>query len=119
MEHSVIEAKYPIRFRGEDAQKLGNHLKQRNSVVLVGMKRVGISNFLRFFLYHHDIVKTYIGDNKQHLFISVDLNDLIERELFAFWTLTLKRIVDAVERSSLDGKIKKELDALFLGSIQS
>ncbi len=119
MENSVIEAQYPVTFRKQEAEKLGQHLKNRHNVVLIGMKRVGISNFLRFFLYHKNIVKTYIGDEKNHLFISVDLNDLIERELFAFWTLTLKRIVDTVEKSTLDAKLKKEIEMLFLNSIQS
>ncbi len=84
------------------------------------MKRVGISNFLRFFLYHKDIIKTYISPTDKHLFIPVDLNDLVEREIFPFWTLTLKRIADASKRSSiLDEKTKKEIETLFLDGISS
>ncbi|MBI2074773.1 MAG: helix-turn-helix domain-containing protein [Candidatus Levybacteria bacterium] len=119
MEQISIEASYPLSFRKEEAKELGEHLKNRHSVVLVGMKRVGISNFLRFFLNHKATKKTYIADNKEHLFIPVDLNDLVERELFPFWSLTLKRIVDAVEKSSLSEKIKKDIESLFLQSIQS
>lgn len=119
MENGIIEATYPIAFRKKDAVTLGQLLKDRNSVVLIGMKRVGISNFLRFFLHHKDVTKTYISDGNSHLFIKVDLNDLVEREAFPFWILTLKRIFDAVEASSLSRPIKKYIETLFLDSIQS
>ncbi len=119
MESQVIEASYPLSFRTKDAFELGKHLKNRHSVVLVGMKRVGISNFLRFFLNHPEIGKKYINDDKTHLFIPVDLNDLVERELFPFWVLTLKRIEDAVGKSQLPDKTKKYVETLFLDSIQS
>lgn len=119
MENGVIEAVYPISYRESDAGKLGQHLKNRNSVVLIGMKRVGISNFLRFFLNHKEIAKKYIADGNSHLFIPVDLNDLVEREVFPFWILTLKRIYDAVESSSLGKPTKKYVESLFLDSMQS
>lgn len=119
MENEVIEALYPISFREKDAQKLGQHLKNRNSVVLIGIKRVGISNFLRFFLHNKEIAKTYISDGNSHLFIPVDLNDLVEREVFPFWILTLKRIVDSVESSTLSKQTKKYIEGLFLDSMQS
>jgi hypothetical protein len=83
------------------------------------MKRVGISNFLRFFLYHNDIVATYIDKKQKHLFIPVDLNDLVEREIYPFWALTLKRMVDTVEASHLPDVNKKRIQALFLEGIQS
>ena len=116
---SIIEAHYPITFREEESQVLGKHLRARHSVALVGMKRVGISNFLRFFLYHKNTGKKYINDGGKHLFITVDLNDLVERELYPFWILTLKRIVDATEKSTLSAKDKKRIESLFLGCIQS
>ncbi|MBI2613933.1 MAG: helix-turn-helix domain-containing protein [Candidatus Levybacteria bacterium] len=119
MENGVIEAVYPISFRKNDAVELGQHLKNRNSVVLIGMKRVGISNFLRFFLNHKGIAKTYIKDGNSHLFIPVDLNDLVEREVFPFWILTLKRIYDVVENSTLGKPTKKYVERLFLDSMQS
>ena len=119
MANSVIETKYPLSFRKEDAFRLGEHIRLRHSVELVGLKRVGISDFLRFFLYHKGIVKKYIGDKKRHLFVPVDLNDLVERKLFPFWILTFKRIVDGVEQTSVDLKTKKEIALLFLDSIQS
>lgn len=119
MENDIIEALYPISFRQEDNLILGQHLKNRNSVVLTGIKRVGISNFLRFFLNHKEIAKKYIADGNSHLFIPVDLNDLVEREVFPFWILTLKRIYDVVENSSLGSSTKKYVESLFLDSMQS
>lgn len=119
MENKTIEALYPISFRQKNAVGLGQHLKNRNNVVLIGIKRVGISNFLRFFLNHQGIAKTYIADGLTHLFIPVDLNDLVEREVFPFWILTLKRIVDRVEDSSLKEPTKKYIERLFLDSMQS
>lgn len=119
MEKGVIESGYPLTFHKEEAMVLGKHLKNRHNVVLIGMKRVGISNFLRFFLYNKNITTTFIKDNKKHVFIPVDLNDLVEREIFPFWTLTLKRIVDAVEKLAIDTNIAKDIQLLFLDSIQS
>ncbi len=120
MENLVIETTYPITFRQDDARVLGKYLQAHHSVVLIGMKRVGISNFLRFFLNHKDIIPTYISKTDKHLFVPVDLNDLVEREIFPFWMLTLKRTVDEATRSPfLDKKIKKEIEAIFLESIQS
>src|SRR3989344_5317273 len=118
MKTSVVEESYPISFRQEDAKRLGSLLKNRRSVVLVGMKRVGISNFLRFFLNHKDIKKTYIGE-QNHLFITVDLNDLVEREIFPFWILTFKRLSDFVDEKIEDTVVKKRISQLFLDSIQS
>jgi len=119
MTNGITEALYPISFRQNDAKALGQHLRNRNSVVLIGIKRVGISNFLRFFLNHKGITKTYIADGNQHLFIPVDLNDLVEREVFPFWILTLKRILDSVENSTLKVQTKKYIERLFLDCMQS
>ncbi len=119
MESHIEEALYPLTFREKDAEALGLHIKNRHSVVLVGMKRVGISNFLRFFLNKKGVVEKYIADNKTHLFIPIDLNDLVERELFPFWVLTLKRIEDAVVNSNVSEKTKNYIETLFLDSIQS
>lgn len=119
MDSRTIEGIYPITFRQKDAAVLGKYLKNRDSVVLMGMKRVGISNFLRFFLNHEKITKTYISDGNAHLFIPVDLNDLVEREVFPFWILTLKRIVDAVEASTMKAETKRYIERLFLDSMQS
>lgn len=118
MNHLPIESTYPISFRSEDAQRLGELLKNRRSVVLVGMKRVGISNFLRFFLTHPEAEEKYIQE-KNHIIITVDLHDLVEREIFPFWILTLKRISDFVESHVENKSIKKKVSQLFLDSIQS
>ena len=115
----ISESNYPLSFRQEDAKKLGNYLEQRRSVNLIGMRRVGISNFLRFFLSHPEIVPSYISREQKHLFIPVDLNDLVEREIYPFWTLTLKRVVDACETADLPEDVKEKINALFLTSIQS
>lgn len=114
-----LEAEYPISFRQDEAQELGQHLKNHTSVVLIGMRRVGISNFLRFFLHHKDIAKTYIDPESSHLFIQVDLIDLVEREIYPFWTLVLKRIADASQSSTLPTEVKEDIETLFLESIQS
>lgn len=119
MENDLAELTYPISFRNNDASILGAHLLHRHNVNLIGMKRVGISNFLRFFLYRPDIVTEYISKEERHLFIPVDLNDLVEREVYPFWVLTFKRIIDTVERSELPGVDKEKLDDLFSDAIQS
>jgi hypothetical protein len=119
MENFIEEAKYPLTFRKKNSVNLGDYIKRRKSVVLVGMKRVGISNFLRFFLYREGVQRKYINDNKNHIFIPIDLNDLVERELYPFWVLTLKRIEDAVKNSKVSLKTKKYIENLFLDSIQS
>lgn len=119
MDQNIIEASYPLIFKEKEAKILGQHLKNRHNVVLIGMIRVGISSFLRYFLYHKDISKTFIQDINIHLFIPVDLNNLVEREIFPFWILTLKRIADTVEKSSLSNEAKKYIENLFLDGIQS
>ena len=118
MENNVVESEYPILFRQNEAKELGKYIKSRQPVVLIGMKRVGISNFLRFFINHKNI-DTYIDGSRNHLFIPVDLNDLVELEIYPFWTLTLKRIVDSLEKTSLGKEAKNKIQTLFLDSIQS
>lgn len=119
MDIDFTESRYPLSFRAKDANNLGEHLRLRHSVELIGIKRVGISNFLRFFLYHPKIVSTYINHGEKHLFIPVDLNDLIEREIYPFWILTFKRIVDVVEKGDFSPDLQKEIASLFLESIQT
>src|SRR5579859_616586 len=115
--NQVIEAHYPLSFRKADAQTLGQHLRQHNSVSLIGMKRVGISNFLRFFLNHPKVPLTYIREG-EHVFIVVDFNDLVEKSLYAFWMLTLKRVVDTIEAGKFSDEIKQQSRATFAQSIQ-
>ena len=112
------EASYPLSFRQDDAKRLGDYLKHHDSVVMIGMKRVGINNFLRFFLHHPEVPKTYINNGKPHVFIPIDLNDLVEREIFPFWTLILKRILDVIERIELPETEKRKARKLFSEAIQ-
>src|SRR3990167_2687491 len=118
MTDSAIETKYPLSFRKKEAKELGEYLKLRHSVELVGTKRVGISDFLRFFLYRRGTRQKYIDRREFHLFISVDLNDLVELEIFPFWILTFKRLNDAVQTAAVSEKLKREINLLFLDSIQ-
>ncbi len=117
MIHNPIEVTYPKSFREEDTEVLSHLLKNRRSVVLVGMKRVGISNFLRFFLSHSPLSTT--NPHEKFINIPVDLNDLVEREIFPFWILTLKRISDVVDETIQNSSVKKRVSQLFLDSIQS
>lgn len=119
MESSIPEASYPITFRKEDSRCLSDHITNRHNVVLIGMKRVGINSFLRFFLYHPQVHSTYLKKGDDHFFIPVDLYDLVEIEIFPFWMLTLKRILDTVEDSNLDQDSKRYISKSFLDSIQS
>lgn len=120
MEASFSESIYPMNFRQKDARILGEHLRLRHSVELVGMKHVGISNFLNFFLYHKGIVKEYIHPEEGHMFIAVDLNDLVEREIFPLWALTFKRLVDKVEQfENFKESDERRISSMFLNSIQS
>ncbi len=68
MDSQVVEASYPITFREKLSKELGSHIKNRNSVVLIGMKRVGISNFLRFF-YTTKIFKKNILGTQQNIYL--------------------------------------------------
>lgn len=119
MKSQLLEELYPIDFRAEDSEKLAALLENQRSVVLVGMKRVGISNFLRFFLNNKSALNKYLKDSSKNIFITVDLNDLVERELFPFWILTFKRISDYVDENIENKDIKKRVSQLFLDSIQS
>ncbi len=120
MEDFMPELRYPLSFREEDAAKLGELLQQNKSVELIGMKRVGISNFLQFFVFHKGIQAKYLAEHTHPLCVLVDLNDLVERELFAFWRLLLKRIVDAAEdEPHLDKEVVKRMHTIFLECIQT
>lgn len=113
-----IEVTFPHTFRQKDVEQLGMHLKHHNSVTLMGMKRVGINNFLHFFFSNPEIANTYLTNGVTHFPITIDLNDLVEREIFAFWTLTLKRIVDTIEDSPLTTSLVETSLKRFTDSIQ-
>jgi DNA-binding winged helix-turn-helix (wHTH) protein len=118
VQNHTLESQFPLEFRKDDARFLGEKIKNRQSVVLVGMKRVGISSFLRFFLSQEKVTEKYIGV-RSHIFIPVDLNDLVEVEIFPFWILTLKRIIDVAEDLKLSEADNKTIRTLFLDSIQT
>jgi len=50
----------------------------------------------------------------ENIFVQVDLNDLIERNILAFWTLFLTRLVDSVQSSSLPESDKRQSRKLFV-----
>lgn len=108
-----------MTFRQNDAKTLGQHLKLRHCVELVGMKRVGISNFLRFFLNNKGVPEKYIDKQEAHFFVVVDLNDLIEVEIFPFWILTFKRLVDRLPHLKVTESVRSEITTLFTEAIQS
>lgn len=113
------ESKYPIDFRKDETKELVDNIKRKRSIELIGMKRVGISNFLRFFIYNEKLKAKYFNSNSQTVFISIDLNDLIERELYPFWLLTFKRVVDSSRKILKRDIDKDKINALFEKSIQS
>ena len=114
MQHTATEASYPLEFRVEEAKSLGEQLRFRHNVELVGMKHVGIGNFLSFFLNHAGIVDRYINHGEKHLFITVDLNDLVEREIHPFWVLLFKRVVDSSESIEINPADKKQISSVPL-----
>ncbi len=120
MDSFVPEATYPLYFREDITKVLADHIAHRRSVEIIGMKRVGINNFLRFFLFNKQVHKKFLPESQKDIFILVDLDNLIERELFPFWRLLFKRIVDAVEYSTLvNESTKQQISQLFIASIQS
>lgn len=119
MKSTIAEAAYPLKFRDNDSHTLADHLVLNHSVELIGMKRVGINNFLRFFFFHKHIEKKFIQHNQNHLFILVDLNDLVEKDLFAFWRLTLKRIIDAMSNHTVNTSLQEKIGSIFLRCIQT
>ncbi len=114
----ITESSYPINFRSEDTQILSDHLKHRNSVNIIGMKRVGINNFLRFFFFHPEAQAKFFDPAMKNFFVHIDLNDLVEREIYPFWTLTLKRLIDVIDTTTSDMTLKKQSKKLFVESIQ-
>ncbi|MCX8008942.1 MAG: helix-turn-helix domain-containing protein, partial [Patescibacteria group bacterium] len=101
-----------------DVYKRQKHINDKHSVNLVGMKRVGINNFLKFFVSHPEIHATYLDQSRRYLFVMIDLNDLVERDIYPFWTLTLKRLTDSIEMIPNSDHLKKESKKRFVESIQ-
>ncbi len=110
------ETKYPATFRQLDVSHLRRHLQNKDSIVFVGMKRVGISNFLRFLL--HQPTAHQQAFEKRDFVVFVDLNDLVECTPAAFWILLLKRLVDSMETTSFSQELQERSHKLFVESIQ-
>ena len=113
MQHTRPEGGYPLSFRTEDVKFFEDHIARHHSMQLIGMKRVGINNLIQHFFAH----KNY-PSNQTYLFVLVDLNNLVEREAFPFWQLTLKRIVDAVRDAKAPPQVEKKVSRIFENCIQ-
>jgi hypothetical protein len=114
----IPEANYPISYRQEDSRALAGIIKKHESVCVVGMKKVGISTFIRFFYYNPKIKEKYFGQEQaKYLYIFCDLNDLMEIDLQTFWILVFKRLSDAIAVSNVSMAVKKKVDKLFFQSI--
>lgn len=100
-------------YRKNDVRFLTEHVRHHHSVELVGMRRVGINNFLRHFFAQHQF-----GKSDRQMYIFIDLNNLVEREAFPFWQLTLKRISDGVRDLVVDPALRKEITQIFETAIQ-
>lgn len=109
---------YPLGFRSTDAEQLGRFIRHRESVEMIGMKRVGINNFLRFFTSHPEVIGRYVSPHNHHFFITIDLYDLVEHDILSFWKLTLKRTYDAVLASILPDFIKDRVNVFFTRGMQ-
>lgn len=118
MNKNSVLGKLPLIYRYEDAKELAGHITNHRPIVLIGITRVGIGSFLSYFINRKDVVDNYFADPQKQIFIPVSLNDLIECDIAPFWTLTLKRVVDAIETTSIKESVKKEIRSLFLESIQ-
>lgn len=112
------EETYHQTFRSEDVASLSNHLSHQHSVTLIGMKRVGINNFIKFYLQHPELMTFTLSKGMKPLFIHIDLNDLAERDIYPFWILTLKRLVDSIETLPNNEKLVGTTRKLFTESIQ-
>ncbi len=113
MQNARQESHYPLSFRTTDVKFFEELIARRHSMQLIGMKRVGINNLIQHFFTH----KNY-PSNHTYLFVMVDLNNLVEREAFPFWQLTLKRIVDAVRDGEVPSPIEKKITRIFENCIQ-
>lgn len=110
----IPEATYPADYRKEDATAICDLIKKQESVCVVGMKRVGISNFLRFLAFNKSVKEKYFGgEQDKFLFIVTDANDLIEVSPRAFWTMLLTRFIETIKQNLKDEKLKTNLDRLY------
>lgn len=110
----VPEAAYPINYREKDTATICDLVKRQESVCVVGMKRVGISNFLRFLAFNEDVKEKYFGDDMNNfLFVVTDANDLIKISPKNFWLMLFARFVESINENIADEKIKREVATLY------
>lgn len=108
---------FDSNFRRSDAVALKQLLDTRRSILIIGIKRVGISNFLRFLLFDTASQKN-LQSYKSQLIVYLDLNKLVERDIYPFWTLLLKRLVEVCTPDRVGEEIAKEGRHLFNTAIQ-
>lgn len=106
----VPESSYPTTFRTSDTQAVLHYISQHQSVTIVGMKRVGVSNFLRFITFNKAIQKQ-IENGGQFVFLYLDANDLADITVKQFWLLVLKRLFDETDR--LPESSAKQMKAIY------
>ncbi len=104
-------------------ESLTAFLEQRKSVAFIGMKRVGINAFLRQYLRrrkNEGVLRVGAAHTapRPPLLIPIDLNNLVERNLYALWTLTLKTLLDSVHEHLENQSVREQSEALFTQSIQ-
>lgn len=110
----VPETSYPLNYREEDSIALASLIKKQESVCLVAMKKVGISNFVRFFFHHPEIKKKYFGkEGDNFIFIFCDLNNLLEVSKKSFWMFILKRFYEQIKESSFGMGVEKKVEDLY------
>ncbi|MBW7953869.1 MAG: helix-turn-helix domain-containing protein [Candidatus Dojkabacteria bacterium] len=108
------ESDFPDFYRERDISIIADLITNNESFELVGMKRVGIASLLKFLLEKKSI-QTRLKNTR--IIVGIDLNDLVELELLAFWRLTLKRILDRLEDHE-DKSLKEYAQNLFTSTIQ-
>lgn len=110
----VPEAAYPITYREKDAAAVCDLIKKQESVCVVGMKRVGISNFLRFLAFNAGAKEKYFGkDKEKFLFVITDANDLVEVSPKTFWLMLFTRLVEATNTNIRDEQLKKSVNEFY------
>jgi hypothetical protein len=107
---NFAEADLSRNFRKKEAEFLAKQLENHHSVVVTGMKRVGISVFVKFFITHYQ--------QSDQFFVYVDLNNLVELTPTAFWILVLTRLVDNLQKINLPELAKADGRHRFIQSIQ-
>lgn len=109
--HPFIISDTKTSFQSEASEQLTALLDQRKSVELIGMKRVGINTFLRQYLERK-------APKPNEISLLIDLNNLAERSLYAFWILTLKTLLDELHATRYPHSLRTESSELFTQSIQ-